>query len=89
MNATDREQLRLSLLRFLEANSGSRYGLSTGLLRQMAASEGFDGVTEGSIDAELRYLAAKGFVEERAKTISPENRVWRITAAGRDHFAQL
>lgn len=87
MNAADREQLRLSLLRFLDANASGRFGLKSALLTQMARSEGFN-VTQDDVVAELQYLADKGLVHEGKKAISPEVRVWRITAAGRDHFAQ-
>lgn len=89
MNSTTREQLRLSLLRLLDAAAGNRFGMQVGLLRQMAIAEGFGEVTEREVAAELEYLKDKGLADWQSKPISPENRVWRITAAGRDHFAQL
>lgn len=88
MTPDEREQLRLSLLRFLDANATGRF-LGTGLLLQMAKAEGRGELTGAEVEAELRYLLDKGFVEMVAKQISPENKTWRVTAAGRDAFAQL
>lgn len=86
MDANDREHLRLSLLRFLDAKAG-RYGLSTGLLTQMARNEGRPELERGQVEAELVYLEDKKFAQEALKGISPENRAWRITAEGRDFVA--
>lgn len=88
MTATQREQLRLSLLRFLEANN-TRFGLSTELLLQMARAEGRPVLARPDVEAELQYLFDKGYATEAAKALSPENRNWRITANGRDAFATL
>lgn len=81
-----REQLRLSLLRFLEGNT-TRFGLPTAVLLQMARSEGRSALESRQVEAELEYLAEKGFVAEALKGISPENRNWRVTANGRDFVA--
>lgn len=86
MNAADREQLRLSLLRHLDANP-SRFGLAIAYLLQMCRNEGRTGLAEGDVLAELMYLADKGLVEIISKTISPELLLWRITASGRDLVA--
>lgn len=86
MNATDREQLRLSLLRFLDENV-TRFGFQLGYLLQRARSEGRPKLTSDEADAELIYLEDKKFIEQPAKAISPELRAWRITAAGRDFLA--
>ena len=88
MQAQQREQLRLSLTRFLDANP-TRFGLSTDLLWQMARNEGRPKLTREEIEAELQYLADKDYATEAVKEVSPENRAWRITAAGRDFYAQL
>ena len=84
-NAQQREQLRLSLLRFLDVNP-ARFGLAASLLLQMVRNEGWP-ATADSVAAELQYLADKKLAEPVDKLISPENRAWRITAAGRDHIA--
>lgn len=89
MNSLDREQLRLSLLRFLDANARGQFGLSEGLLHQLARAEGRPELVPADITRELQYLADKEMVTEVRKAISPENRAWRITATGRDHFASL
>ena len=88
MNAEDREQLRLSLLRFLDANA-TKFSLPTGLLLQMAISEGRRGLKRAEVEAELTYLEDKGLAKPINKLLSPELQCWRITAAGRDHYAQL
>lgn len=86
MNAQQREQLRLSLLRFL-GDVSSTLGMNTGMLKQLAQSEGRRGLLEGEVLVELRYLEDKGLVAPLAKAISPENPAWRITADGRDFLA--
>lgn len=85
MTSAQREQLRLSLLRFLGDNP-TRFGFNAALLLQMARNEGH-AATREIISAEMEYLADKGFVAPVEKQISPENRAWRITAAGRDQLA--
>jgi len=87
MNANDREQLRLSLLRFLGDNV-SRFGMSAALLLQMARAEGRANLTRGHVETELLYLEDAGLVVVLDKTISPENRAWRIHKKGRDYLAE-
>lgn len=87
MTSPEREQLRLSLLRFLGDNP-TRFGFNAALLLQMARNEGRSGLARENVTAEIEYLADKGFVAAVEKPISPENRAWRITAAGRDYLAQ-
>jgi hypothetical protein len=87
MNTNQREQLRLSLLRFLEDNP-TRYGLPATLLLQFARAEGRHKLIEDDLVPEIEYLEDKGLIVSVMKTISPENRAWRITAAGRDFIAQ-
>jgi hypothetical protein len=82
----EREQLRLSLLRFLDNNASGR-GMSTGLLLQMARSEGRPRLITDDVDAELQYLADKGLIAQVSKAVSPEIVLWRITATGRDFQA--
>ena len=86
MNAQQREQLRLSLLRFL-GDVSSTLGMNTGMLKQLAISEGRRGLLDAEVRAELQYLEDKKFVAPIAKSISPENPAWRITADGRDFLA--
>jgi hypothetical protein len=86
VNAQTREQLRLSLLRFLDENP-TRFGLGLPLLAQRARAEGFPVDTE-NLDAELLYLEDAKFVVQPAKVLSPENRTFRITKEGRDFRAQ-
>lgn len=86
MNAVDREQTRLSLLRYLSANP-TQYGLPARYLKQALATEGTV-VSIEEVLAELQYLADKTLIIEVAKILSPENQAWRITAAGRDLLAR-
>lgn len=88
MSAEEREQLRLSLLRFMERNP-ARFGLSVKLLLQMARSEGRPGLGEGEVALEVEYLEGKGLVHAPQKLVSPENAGWKLTAAGRDYAAML
>jgi hypothetical protein len=81
-----REQVRLCLLRYLDAATPG--ALATSLLKQMLHGEGYALEKEG-VFAELSYLRDKGFVANPAKSISPEVVTWSITAAGRDTYAQL
>jgi hypothetical protein len=85
MTTQQREQVRLSLLRYCE--SADQYGLATSLLLQFVRNEGVRGVTSEGLDAEILYLADKGLLVAVNKLVSPENRAWRITAAGRDFLA--
>jgi hypothetical protein len=85
MTTQQREQARLSLLRYCD--SADQYGLAASLLLQFLRNEGFRGLTPAGLDAEILYLADKGFLVMVDKVISPENRAWRITASGRDFLA--
>ena len=87
MNASDREQLRLSLLRFLDENK-TRFGIAQSLLFQQAKNEGRSSLTITDVEFELEYLAEKQLVFEPVKLLSPELRSWKITAGGRDFLAQ-
>jgi hypothetical protein len=87
MNANDREQVRLSLLRYLDANAGKRFPLSEPLLRRYLQGDGFD-CSEIEVRAELNYLFDKRLAKPSEKQISPENITWVITSDGRDEYAK-
>jgi hypothetical protein len=87
MTAQQREQARLSLLRY--CGSAADYGLAGPLLLQSLHNEGLRGLTAAEMRSELVYLADKGLVARLPKLISPENEAWRITAAGRDFLAGM
>jgi len=83
-----RELLRLTLLRELSANP-TRFGLASRYILTIArASIGLRDLTVADVEAELSYLQDKGLAEPVEKLVSPENRAWRITAAGRDFLAE-
>jgi hypothetical protein len=89
-NSKETEQLRLSLLRFLDASAeATSRGMAESLLWQMARNEGRTGLTLEEVRAELMYLKDRNLICEVPKPISPELRSWRITADGRDQHAQL
>ena len=88
MNTEKRESFRIALLRVMEANN-THYGLGLAALGHLAGSFGFAGVKGADVDKEMVYLEDKRYAIQVAKTISPENRAWRITAEGRDYLAEL
>jgi hypothetical protein len=87
MNPARREHVRLSALRYVAASA--RYGLGTDVILQFIRSEGLREVAKEELEVELQYLAEKGLVTSERKLLSPEIPLWRITAAGRDHVAEL
>ena len=87
MNSEERESLRLSLLRYLDATPADCTAL--GLLTQYCRNEGRSGLAREAVRSELIYLADKGLVIAAEKIISPENPQFRITSAGRDEYAKL
>jgi hypothetical protein len=88
VNPSDREQIRLSLLRYLDAaaEGAPGRGIATAVLRQHLRSEGF-AITEEATLSALEYLKGKGLVARAVRQVSPENAGWIITSAGRDEYA--
>lgn len=85
MNPAVRELFRQNLLRQLDA--AAPVALPMPQLSVGALVRGFT-PTDGELAADLQYLADKGLVVAADKTVSPENKRWRITAAGCDHVAE-
>jgi hypothetical protein len=88
MNAEQRELFRLALLRVFDTNH-TRYGLGLEALKHFGLSFGLFAAKPEELEREVQYLEDKGYIVVLQKVISPENRVWRITAAGRDYLSQL
>lgn len=88
MNPESREDFRKALLRVLDANN-TRFGLGAKALGHLVASYGFPSPNQDDVKSEVQYLEDKELVSQVMKGVSPENRCWRITAAGRDFVAQL
>jgi hypothetical protein len=86
MNAEQKELFRMALLRVLEANP-TRFGLGVAAVGHHMVLFGFPNPPQVSIGAELQYLEDKGLITQVLKGISPNNRAWRITAAGQDFIA--
>ena len=84
MNAEQKELFRLAILRVLDANR-TRFGLGPAAVGHALAIYGFGAKEVGNGDGvqeELEYLSGKELVEEVRRTVSRENRCWRITADG-------
>ena len=86
-DSSQREQIRLSVLRYCDA--ADQYGLGVNLLLQFIRSEGFRRLGRSQLESELAYLQDKRFLAVVPREISPENAAWRITAEGRDFLAKL
>lgn len=84
------EQIRIALLRYLDATAASNpgRGVSGEVLRHHLLAEG-QNVLPKRVESELVYLESKGYVARAKKTLSPENILWLITAEGRDQYALL
>jgi len=87
MEPEQRELFRTAILRVLDANN-TRWGLNETAISMHVFRFGFQ-PDRPETQSELAYLRDKGLIAEVTKNVSPENRAWRITAAGRDHLAQL
>ena len=87
MDPALREQLRINLLRQLEA--AGPLGFTEAALLSGARTQGYP-VTETDVRRELEYLAdpAKGLVTVPPKLMSPEMRRYKITSPGRDWLAE-
>jgi hypothetical protein len=89
MNSGEREQLRISLLRYLERDGSAIFGLPTQRLVICAKSEGYQ-TLHSEVEAELDYMADtdKGLVAMISKVLSRDP-AWRLTAKGRDFLDDL
>jgi len=84
MNPKQRENLRLLILTAFDASKPFAVGLPE--LRAGLALT-FRGLDDSGLQAEIDYLVEKGFATPSGKALSPENKQWKITAAGRDFLA--
>jgi hypothetical protein len=87
MTPSQREQIRLSVIRYCVASG--QWGLMEAVLLQELRNEGLRALTRDDLSAELQYLADKDLIVSTDKLISPELKRWRATAAGRDVVAEL
>lgn len=87
MNPAQLETFRTAILNVLDERGGERFGLNLTAIGSFLTQYGFRNVPREQIAAELQYHCDKGLVAVVGKLISPENRAWRITAAGRDFLA--
>lgn len=88
MKAEELENFRLAILRVMDANR-TRFGLGLVAigyhLNQYGFSAGNCGGPEKYAELladEIDYLTNKQLVEEVLKTVSRENRAWRLTREG-------
>jgi hypothetical protein len=82
LTQTQREQLRLSILRL--CTSPVRPALLLNYLR----AEGFARLQREELELEITYLADKELLTSANGPVSPELKHWRTTAIGRDALAQ-
>ena len=77
--------MRTIILRVCHAArvGGNGLGVSLPLIERGLQRDGLSILLE-EIDAEVAYLADKGWIEPVRKENTPANRRWRITAAGID-----
>ena len=80
-----REIVRTIILRICHAArvGGNGLGVGLSLIERGLQRDGLHILLE-EIDAEVGYLAGKGWIEPVRKENTPANRRWRITAAGID-----
>lgn len=86
MTSTQLEALRICVLQQLREVGDGSLPISTLVLG--AQLKGFTSASEEMLRATLAYLYDKSLVASVEKTLSPENKRWRITAAGIDFLAQ-
>lgn len=85
MTAAERELVRHQLLISLAAQAS--FALTPRVLGVQLSLAGLV-VADKELAAELLYLADKQLVVAEERAVSPEQKRWRITAAGRDYLAQ-
>lgn len=86
MSGLELENFRHAILKVAQANE-SRFGLGVDAFKLHVAAYGFTSVSAADVRREAEYLADKKLLREVNKTLSPENRVWQLTAEGRDYIA--
>lgn len=86
MSPEQREALRAAILLTLDANQ-TRFGLAAPAIAVHLIPQGFKAEPK-EVERELDYLADKQLAEPVKRSLSPENRAWRINAAGRDWLAE-
>ena len=76
------ELYRDAILRSLKANRTT--GMNRFTLEIALRMVGFPLATTEELEQEIQYFIDKGFVIEVAKSHTPANKRWRLTAAGVD-----
>jgi len=76
------ELFRDAILRSLKANRTT--GMNRFTLEIALRMVGFPLATTADLEQEIQYLIDKGFIVEAAKSHTPANRRWRLTAVGVD-----
>lgn len=87
MNNAELERFRICLLQQLR-EVGSDRDLPLGTIVLGAKLAAFASANDDTVRGELVYLLDKGLVTRVEKQLSPENKRWRISAAGRDFLAE-
>ena len=87
MNPEEIERFRINLLQQLR-EAGGENTLPVSMLLTGVRLGGFRDASADTVRSGLAYLQDKGFVASPPKAVSPENKRWRITAAGIDFLAE-
>ncbi len=87
MKPAELERFRICLLQQLREVGADR-DLPLATIVTGAKLAAFPSANDDIVRGELVYLMDKGLVVVVAKQLSPENKRWRITAAGRDFLAE-
>jgi hypothetical protein len=90
MTPAQREMFRLAILRVLETNGTSRYGLTAENISHFLPQFGFR-ATVAQVDHELNYLSGEPLCHVDLVNkggFSPEVRPWKITTRGMNFLAE-
>lgn len=88
LSAIQLEQIRLGVLRHLDAAADTGYSISTAMLRQFIANDGYRQLDEETLVKELVDLETVGFIRRAPNKLSPKNPHWWITQPGRFEYSQ-
>jgi hypothetical protein len=81
MTAEQLELFRLAILKIADANR-TRFGLTKTAFIHVLPMYGFQVTDAEQLEEAIDYLVRKGLFVEVLKSVSRENRAWRITEGG-------
>jgi hypothetical protein len=87
MNAAERMNLRVGVLKVLQANQ-SRYGLGVDAITLHVSTLGFGRITAPEVEAAMIALEEGGMIARLSEPLRPGTAVFRITDEGRSYLAE-